>query len=219
LVAHGGHSYLRQIQAQLLDRALSTGAAVANEGAGLVVPLSKQKIDCVLERAGGSMVVLGRDENVGIENGDLSRPPFGVRLTVLPHYWRHWLIEKRQVGKDHRIAGRPTHRGTTARDQSFSVLHGVAFASQHRAGARMVSRSVANRCSKHSNKITRPIQLLSPVYAQNFIASPLTSRPLKGNAPTVDLVLGYKKSNKSPILKLLLSRLDELVARVSKKFQ
>ena len=31
------------------------------------------------------------------------------------------------------------------------------------------------------------------------------------------LVLGYKKSNKSPILKLLFSRLDELVARVSKR--
>ena len=45
----------------------------------------------------------------------------------------------------------------------------------------------------------------------------VTSRPLKGNPPTVDLVLGYKKSNKSPILKLLLSRLDELVARVSKR--
>ena len=35
----------------------------------------------------------------------------------------------------------------------------------------------------------------------------------------VDLILGYKKSNKSPILKLLLSRLDELVARFSKKVQ
>src|SRR5256714_15198271 len=45
----------------------------------------------------------------------------------------------------------------------------------------------------------------------------VTIRPLKENPPTVDLVLGYKKSNKSPILKLLLSRLDELVARVSKR--
>jgi LysR family hca operon transcriptional activator len=35
--------------------------------------------------------------------------------------------------------------------------------------------------------------------------------------PTVELVLGYKKSNQSPILKLLLSRLDELVARASNK--
>src|ERR1700686_3774242 len=58
---------------------------------------------------------------------------------------------------------------------------------------------------------------LLPAYAQNFLTSSVTSRPLKGDAPTVDLVLGYKKSNQSPILKLLLSRLDELVARVSKK--
>jgi len=58
---------------------------------------------------------------------------------------------------------------------------------------------------------------LLPAYAQNFLLSSVTSRPLKGNTPTVDLVLGYKKSNQSPILKLLLSRLDELVVRVSKK--
>src|SRR5437660_1089888 len=58
---------------------------------------------------------------------------------------------------------------------------------------------------------------LLPAYVQNFLPSSVTSRPLKGDTPTVDLVLGYKKSNESPILKLLLSRLDELVARVSKK--
>ena len=58
---------------------------------------------------------------------------------------------------------------------------------------------------------------LLPAYAQNFLPSSVTSRPLKGDMPTVDLVLGYKKSNESPILKLLLSRLDELIARASKK--
>jgi len=58
---------------------------------------------------------------------------------------------------------------------------------------------------------------LLPAYAQNFLLSSVTSRPLKGDTPTIELVLGYKKSNASPILKLLLSRLDELVARVSKK--
>jgi len=60
---------------------------------------------------------------------------------------------------------------------------------------------------------------LLPAYAQNFLLSSVTSRPLKGDTPTIELVLGYKKSNESPILKLLLSRLDELVARVSKKAQ
>ena len=56
-----------------------------------------------------------------------------------------------------------------------------------------------------------------PAYAQNFLPRSVTSRPLKGDTPTVDLVRGYKKSNQSPILKLLLSRLDELVARASNK--
>jgi LysR family hca operon transcriptional activator len=60
---------------------------------------------------------------------------------------------------------------------------------------------------------------LLPAYAQNFLPSSVTSRPLKGDTPTIELVLGYKKSNESPALKLLLSRLDELVARASKKTQ
>src|ERR1700693_1137380 len=65
---------------------------------------------------------------------------------------------------------------------------------------------------------TRGVGLL-PAYTQNFLPASATSRPLKGDVPTVDLVLGYRKSNQSPILKLLLSKLDELVARVSKKIR
>jgi len=56
---------------------------------------------------------------------------------------------------------------------------------------------------------------LLPAYAQNLLPSSVTIRPLKGDLPTVDLVLGYKKSNQSPALKLLLSRLDELVAHAA----
>jgi LysR family transcriptional regulator, hca operon transcriptional activator len=63
---------------------------------------------------------------------------------------------------------------------------------------------------------TRGVALL-PAYAENFLPSSVTSRPLRGEAPTIDLVLGYKNLNKSPILQLLLSRLDQLVARVSNK--
>jgi LysR family hca operon transcriptional activator len=65
---------------------------------------------------------------------------------------------------------------------------------------------------------TRGVGLL-PTYAQNFLPASVTSRPLKGDVPTVDLVLGYRKSNQSPILKLLLSRVDELLARASKKIR
>ena len=63
---------------------------------------------------------------------------------------------------------------------------------------------------------TRGVGLL-PAYAENFLPRSLTSRPLQGDAPTIDLVVGYNKENHSPILKLLLSRLGELVASVSRK--
>src|SRR5216684_4006430 len=63
---------------------------------------------------------------------------------------------------------------------------------------------------------TRGVGLL-PAYAQNFLPRSLTSRPLSGDTPAIDLVLGYKKSNQSPVLKLLLSRLDELVAGASNR--
>lgn len=40
-------------------------------------------------------------------------------------------------------------------------------------------------------------------------------REISGDVPTVDLVVGYNKANASPILKVFLSRIDDLIARVS----
>jgi len=59
---------------------------------------------------------------------------------------------------------------------------------------------------------TRGVAVL-PAYLQTFLPWAVTTRPLKGMAPTIDLVLGYKRANKSPILRVFLSRLDELMAR------
>ena len=63
---------------------------------------------------------------------------------------------------------------------------------------------------------TRGVALL-PAYARNFLPWSVVSRPLKGEAPTIDLAVGYLGGNPSPILKLFLSRLDELIERVAKK--
>jgi LysR family hca operon transcriptional activator len=56
---------------------------------------------------------------------------------------------------------------------------------------------------------TRGVALL-PAYAKNFLPRSVTSRPLDGEAPTIDLVIGYNKTNTSPILGLFLSRVDKL---------
>jgi LysR family hca operon transcriptional activator len=51
---------------------------------------------------------------------------------------------------------------------------------------------------------------LLPTYAKNFLPLSVTSRPLDGEAPTIDLVIGDNKTNTSSILGLFLSRLDQL---------
>jgi LysR family hca operon transcriptional activator len=56
---------------------------------------------------------------------------------------------------------------------------------------------------------TRGVALL-PAYAENFLPWSVTSRPLKGEPPTIDLAVGYKKSNSSQTLALFLSRLKQL---------
>jgi LysR family hca operon transcriptional activator len=100
------------------------------------------------------------------------------------------------------------------------VLHKIIDNYLKRSGVNMMPAHQADHVTMGMSLIasTRGVGLL-PAYAQNFLFSSVTSRPLKGVAPTVDLVLGYRKSNQSPLLKLFLSRLDELVARVSKKAQ
>jgi LysR family hca operon transcriptional activator len=63
---------------------------------------------------------------------------------------------------------------------------------------------------------TRGVALL-PAYARNFLPGSLVSRPLKGEAPTIDLVIGYHRGNASAVLKTFLRRSDELIELVAAK--
>ena len=51
---------------------------------------------------------------------------------------------------------------------------------------------------------------LMPSYAKGLLSRSVVSRPLEGKPPTIDVAVGYNRTNTSPILKLFLSRLDEL---------
>jgi LysR family hca operon transcriptional activator len=59
---------------------------------------------------------------------------------------------------------------------------------------------------------TRGVALL-PDYARNFLTLSVISRPLAGEAPSIDLVLGYHKANNSPLLKTFLSRVDDMIGQ------
>ena len=85
--------------------------------------------------------------------------------------------------------------------------HGLAVKSgQHIDNLGMAMSLVAS---------TRSLTLL-PAYAKNFLTWSVTSRPIAGGGPAIDLVIGYHKANRSQVLKLFLSRVDGLIARVDK---
>ena len=62
---------------------------------------------------------------------------------------------------------------------------------------------------------TRGVTLI-PAYVQKLMPWSVVSRPLEEEAPTIDLAVGYSKSNNSPILRMFLSHLDDLIERVAK---
>jgi LysR family transcriptional regulator, hca operon transcriptional activator len=55
---------------------------------------------------------------------------------------------------------------------------------------------------------------LLPLYVRNALIPSVVARPLRGEVPTIDLMLGYNKSNSSPLLKRFLLRSDELANHV-----
>jgi LysR family transcriptional regulator, hca operon transcriptional activator len=127
--------------------------------------------------------------------------------------------------RDHRLAALKAISPKDLAGETFvtvsntaPVLRAVIDNYLKRSGINITPAHEADHISMGMSLIAsvRGVGLL-PAYVQNFLPSSVTSRPLKGDTPTVDVVLGYRKSNQSPILKLLLSRLDELVARVSNK--
>ena len=56
---------------------------------------------------------------------------------------------------------------------------------------------------------------LLPISIEDYLPPSIVSRRLKGEQPTVDLMIGYRKDNASPILKTFLSRIDGLIARAA----
>jgi LysR family hca operon transcriptional activator len=52
--------------------------------------------------------------------------------------------------------------------------------------------------------------MLLLAYTRRYLPETITTRPVKGEVSTLDLVIAYHKANNSPTLKLLLSRAGKL---------
>ncbi len=112
------------------------------------------------------------------------------------------------------IAGEPF----IAMADKAKVLRSVIDAYLARAGVRIEPAQRVDNPAMVMSLVasTRGVTLISS-YAENLMPWSVVSRPLAGEVPTIDLVVGYSKANAAPVLKLFLSRLGELIERVSGK--
>jgi LysR family hca operon transcriptional activator len=120
---------------------------------------------------------------------------------------------------DHRLSAREAVRPQDLAGEIFiggsnkaTVLRAVTEDYLRRTGLDIkLDHGVDNMAQAMSLVASTRGLALMPAYARNLLPSSVVSRPLQGDAPMIDLAVGYSKSNSSPILKLFLSRLDELV--------
>jgi LysR family transcriptional regulator, hca operon transcriptional activator len=126
---------------------------------------------------------------------------------------------------DHRLAIRKSVRVQDLVKETFilvsntaPVLRAVIEAYLRRVKVELVPAHEVDNLAMAMSLVasTRGVALL-PAYAKNFLPWSVISRPLTGEVPTIDLVMGYSTTNPSPILKVFLSRANELIERVAQR--
>ena len=119
---------------------------------------------------------------------------------------------------DHRLASREAIHPREFVGEIFiggsnkaTVLRAVTENYLHRSGLDIkLDHGVDNLAMAMSLVASTRGLALMPAYAKNLLPWSVVSRPLEGETPTIDLAVGYSRANASPILKLFLSRLEEL---------
>jgi LysR family hca operon transcriptional activator len=151
-------------------------------------------------------------------------------LRVEPGYDLEYYVVDREslivlMPSDHRLTAREAVRPQDFMGEIFiggsnkaTVLRAVTEDFLRRSGADISLEHGVDNLAQAMSLVasTRGLALL-PAYAKNLLPWSVVSRPLEGEAPTIELAVGYSKSNTSPILKLFVSRIEELRAPMPEK--
>jgi LysR family hca operon transcriptional activator len=124
---------------------------------------------------------------------------------------------------DHRLAAQPAISPQALAGETFigvspvaPVLRGIIDDYLNRSGVAITpDHDVDNLAMAVSLIASTGGVGLAPAYIQKLLPATLVSRPLQGDVPTIDLVVGYLGTNHSPFLKVFLSKLGTLMARIS----
>lgn len=138
----------------------------------------------------------------------LMREPLVVILPATHRLARQKSISPRDLARETLIATStklaPVIRATL---QDYAARNGLALNRSHDAENLSAGMSLVAS--------TGAVALL-PFYVTNVLIPGVVARPLQGEPPTVDLMIGYNKSNASPLLKRFLSRANDLISSIQK---
>ena len=125
--------------------------------------------------------------------------------------------------RSHRLAPRKTFDVAELERETFigisrvpQILRGVVADYLKRAGVEAVPRyeydnfPMAISLVEAANGVA-----IIPASIKGFLPASVVSRRLRGEQPTVDLMIAYRRDNRSLILGKFLSRMPELIARIS----
>jgi LysR family transcriptional regulator, hca operon transcriptional activator len=142
-------------------------------------------------------------------------------------------LEYRVIGKESLIVLMPSDHALAAkasvRPQDLSGRPFIAMAQKARV-LRAVIDDYLRQCGvevEPSQEVDNPAMVMSlvastggltliPAYVENLMPWSVVSRPLAGRTPTIDLVVGYRAANSSPILRKFLANLKDLRSIVRK---
>jgi len=119
---------------------------------------------------------------------------------------------------DHRLAAETAVPAVALAEEKFIGMSDTAPALQHVIDDYLRKEGVALQPAHRVDNLAMAMSLIAstrgvallPAYSRNFIPWSVTSRPLAGEAPTIELVAGYHRANTSTVLEVFLSRLNEL---------
>ena len=127
------------------------------------------------------------------------------------------------LGRDHPLAARRSIAPADLAREPFVRPSKVAPALNAAIDAYSARVGIRPRTVHEVDDLSMAVSLLASTqsvglvgeYAVNLLPPTVVARPLQGEAPTYGLYIGYNKSNESAVLKRLLSKVDDLIARVS----
>jgi LysR family hca operon transcriptional activator len=135
----------------------------------------------------------------------LIKEPLVAAMPIGHHLAERKSIRPQDIAAESYISPTKTAPALKLVIDAYAARNGISLKPKYEAeNLSMVMSLVAS---------TGSISLL-PLYAENLLSASVVTRPLQGEVPTIDLVIGYNKSNTSPLLKRFLARTGELVARV-----